>query len=330
MRYFYLICIFTLYYSFVTVVQAADYSVAPLLIEHDIAPRDIFEETVKISNTTNRPLRLYPTVNAITLGDEGEIRTFIPASMSGTATSVTSWIAVSRAVQEIAPGETIKVTLTMNISPNALVGDYYAFVGFADGDNRDQAEALVEKGLAPGVVVRFSLKEKRNEYLRLEHYVIPRFVLSGRNAQVTYDIENIGSVPLVPGGEIIFYDSSGSEQTSLTVNPEQVSIAPQTTQTFTAPIPELGLIGRRKAFINVEYGESERINVYDTLYFNVIPWLLLVGLFVMTLILSIILTIIIHRKKMSPEYNDTQEEVPVYIRSGTSVAEKDHDIYLKK
>lgn len=311
-------------------VQAADYAVSPLLIERDIAPRDMFEETVKISNTTSRPLNLYPTVNAITLGEEGEIKTFIPASMSGTATSVTSWIAVTRAVQEIAPGETIKITLTMRISPDALPGEYYAFVGFAEGDNRDKAEALVEKGIAPGVVVRFSLKEKRNEYLRLDRFMIPRFVLTGRNAQVTYAIENVGTVPLVPGGEIIFYDSNGREQTSLAVNPEGATIAPLKSTTFSAPIPSLGLIGRRKAFINVEYGTQERINVYDTLYFNVIPLALLVVFFVVTLLVSVIITVVIHKRRLNPKRRDDEEDVPVFIRTGQRGDDKDHDINLKK
>jgi len=313
-----------------TPVQAVDYAVSPLLIEHDIAPRDMFKETIKISNTTSRPLRLYPTVNAITLGDEGDIKTFVPASMSGTATSVTSWIAVTRAVQEIAPGESIKIAVTIKISPDAVAGNYYAFVGFAEGDNRDQAEALVEKGLAPGVVVGFKLEEKRNEYLRLKHFVIPRFVLIGRSAEVTYDIENVGSVALIPGGEIIFYNSSGLEVTSLPVNFDDYSIAPATTKTFTSPIPELGLIGRRKAFINIEYGISERANVYDTVYFNVIPIALVLSLFFATLGISVILTIMIHKRKLRPNGVDTEEEVPVYIRTGQQGNNKDHDINLKK
>lgn len=330
MRYIYFFIALILATGFSSTTFAADYSITPLLIEHDIAPRDMFEETVKISNTTNRPLRLFPTVNAITLGDEGEIQTFVPASMSGTATTVTSWIAVTRARVEIAPGETIKVPVTMKISPDAVAGEYYAFVGFAEGDNRDNAERLVEKGLAPGVVVRFSLTEKRSEYLQLSHFVIPRFVLSGRNAQVSYDIENVGSVPLTPGGEIIFYDSNGREQTSLPVNAEQISIAPATTKTFTSPVPELGLIGRRKASINIEYGSSERTNVYDTLYFNIIPLVLLIALFAATLIVSSIVTIAIHRKRNRIYKNDTQEDVAVYVRTGQRGSDNDHDINLKK
>lgn len=314
----------------ISTVSAADYSVSPLLIEHDIEPRDMFEETVKISNTTDRPLRLYPTVNEITLGYDGEIKTFVPASMSGTATSVTSWIAVTRGRQEIAPGETIKIQITVKISPNATPGEYYGFIGFAEGDNRDKAELLVTEGRAPGVVVRFSLKEKRNEYLRLEKFNIPRFIISGNDSQITFDINNVGSVPLTPAGEIIFYDSSGQELTALKVNPEQITVPPETIKSFTASVPELGLIGRRKAFINIEYGTKERANVYDTLYFNVIPLGLLLILFIATLIISIVVSILIHRRRQKLSFLNEQEDVPVYIRTGNNGAEKDHDINLKK
>ena len=45
-------------------VFAADYTVMPLLVDHNVQPRDSISESVKVSNTTNQPLRLFPTVPA--------------------------------------------------------------------------------------------------------------------------------------------------------------------------------------------------------------------------------------------------------------------------
>jgi len=324
----YLFLAFLLVVSIQTV-NAADYAVSPLLIENTIEPRDMFEETVKITNTTDRKVRIFPTVNEITIGEEGEVKSFVPASMSDNTTSVTSWIAVTRGRVEINPGETIKIPVSFTINPNAVAGEYHAFIGFAEGSKRDEAEALVTSGRAPGVVVRLSLVEKRSEYLRLNRFNVNRFVTETNEAVVTYELENVGDLPITPSGEIIFYNSRGSELNALPVNPDSKPIAPQSKQTFEQTIPELGVIGRHKALLNVEYGTAMRANLYDTTYFNVVPVVYLAIIFGLLLLLSVLLALWYHRSK-SQVIDYTEEEVSVYVRSGVVGVEKDHDINLKK
>jgi hypothetical protein len=314
--------------TFCNTAIAADYSVTPLLIENTVEPRDSFEESVKITNTTNRKIRLFPTVNAITIGDEGEVKSFVPASMSNNATSVTSWIAVTRARVEINPGETIKIPVTFAINPNAVTGEYHAFIGFAEGSKREEAEQLVAEGRAPGVVVRLSLAEKRTEYLRLNRFVIDRFITKSADSTVTYELENSGGLPVTPAGEIIFYDNRGVELKTIAVNPEQKVILPNSRELFQSPLPELGIVGRHKALLNVSYGTIERANLYDTTYFNVVPLLYLALLFGFLLSLALLLAFWYHWSR--PESHDTNEEVAMYVRSGVAGVQKDHDINLKK
>lgn len=307
---------------------AAEYSVSPLLIEHVTEPRDVFEDTVKITNTTGRKIRIFPTVNEITVGAEGEVKSFVPASMSDNTTSITSWIAVTRGRVEINPGETIKIPLTFAINPSAASGEYHAFVGFAEGSKREEAEALVMSGRAPGVVVRLSLVEKRSEYLRLNRFNVDRFVIHPETATVSYNLENVGGMPIVPTGEIIFYNANGVEVNAVTVNPGQRTIAPDVTETFTEPLPDLPMIGRFKALLNVEYGATQRANLYDTAYFNVVPLLYLVLLFVFLLVMGMLAAVLYHRSRRREVNEDT--DVSVYVRTGVVGQEKDHDINLKQ
>ena len=323
----YLLLFFTLI-CLTPLTSASEYAVTPLLIEHSIEPRDMFEESVKITNTTNQKLRIFPTVNEITVGDEGEVKSFIPASMSDNTTSITSWISVTRGRVEINPGETIKIPVSFTINPNALPGEYHAFVGFAEGSKRDEAEALVTSGRAPGVVVRLSLTEKRSEYLRLNRFVVDRFVTEVKAGAVTYEIENVGGLPITPGGEIVFYNSRGVELESLPVNPDKLTIAANGKETFTHTVPDLGIVGRYKALLNIEYGTSMRANLYDTTYFNVIPVLYLALLFGFILSVALILAFWYHRSRTG--YVEQDDEVSMYVRSGIVGQEKDHDINLKK
>ncbi len=308
--------------------SASEYAVTPLLIENSIEPRDMFEESVKITNTTNHKLRIFPTVNEITVGDEGEVKSFIPASMSDNTTSITSWISVTRGRVEINPGETIKIPVSFTINPNALPGEYHAFIGFAEGSKRDEAEALVTSGRAPGVVVRLSLTEKRSEYLRLNRFVVDRFVTEVKPGALTYEIENVGGLPIIPGGEIVFYNSRGVELDSLAVNPDKLTIAANAKETFTQTVPDLGIVGRHKALLNIEYGTGMRANLYDTTYFNVIPVLYLTLLFGFLLSLALILAFWYHRSRTG--YVEQDDEVSMYVRTGVVGQEKDHDINLKK
>lgn len=310
--------------------QAADYGISPLIIDRNIEARESFEETVKITNSSDRKLRLFPTVNEITVGSDGEILDFVPASMSNNATSVTSWIAVTRGRVEINPGETIKVPVTVSVSPTAVPGEYHAFIGFAEGSKRDEAELKVQNGSAPGVVVRLSLSEKRSEYLRLQKFSVARFVTKPEDTELTYVIENVGEKPLTPKGEIIFYDVRGSEKATLPVNPEQFEIRAQSSKEFVATIPAIGAIGKHKAFINIEYGSTQRANLYDTTYFNIVPLKILISLFISFLVVSILLALYYHRRTTKHSVRDEEEGVSVYVRSGVSSSDKDHDINLKQ
>ncbi len=320
---------FLLFLLFGQTVIAADYAVTPLLIENTVEPRDMSEETVKITNTSSRKLRIFPTVNQITLGEGGEIKSFVPPSMSDNTTSITSWISVTRGRVEINPGETIKIPVSITVNPNAVAGEYHAFIGFAEGSKRDEAEALVMAGRAPGVVVRLSLVEKRSEYLRLNRFVIDRFVTNHEDATVSYELENVGGLPITPTGEVIFYDSRGVEIAAIEINEENKSIQANNTEKFSQTLPDVGTIGRRKALLNIEYGTTQRANLYDTTYFNVVPLVPLIVLFTIVLLLSILLVLYYHKRGNQP-LDIEHEEVSVYVRNGTTATQYDHDINLKK
>jgi len=310
---------------------ASDYSVTPLLIEHKIEPRDIFEESIKITNPTDRILRIFPTVNEITLGDEGEIKTFVPASMSDNRTSITSWIAIKRGRIEIAPGETIKIPVSISVNPNAEPGDYYAFVGLADASKRDTAEALVQKGVAPGTIIRLTLIDKKNEYLRLNRFFINRYIFSLENTNLTYDLENTGDVEIIPGGEVIFSNIKGEELVAQNLNTENIIIKPGEKHSFNVVLPDvIGHLGKYKAYLNIKYGKNQKVNLNDTVYFSVLPWYLILIIFAVVVLISIILVLYYHRRNDNFISDENGDDVPVFIRTVSNSSEMEHDINLKK
>lgn len=131
-------------------VTFADFTVSPLLIDVSADARDNFTRTITLSNFGSGYTRLYASVHEIEVGEGEEIKAFVPASMSDMTTSVTSWIEITRGRIELTGDEVKEVPLTIRVNPNTPAGLYHAYIGFASGFNRDDAEAKILGGKASG------------------------------------------------------------------------------------------------------------------------------------------------------------------------------------
>jgi len=309
---------------------AATYSVKPLLINHELEKRDIIQEVITLTNHESRTIRIFPTVNEVAVTEGGAIQNFVEPSMADRTTSITSWLEISRARLELAPGETKELTLTIRVNPDVAAGEYHAFVGFPEGPNRDEAQRRVYEGIAPGTVVRVGVDKVQNQFLRLEKFVVERFVKNSTEGEISYTLRNPGTDPVVPKGEIIFYDNNGSEVSAIDVNTEGVVIAGGKEAVFLQEIPNEMKMGKYKAFLSVEYGEHQSASVHDTAFFYVLPLTTILIIFAVVLVIAILFALYIHRKYDGEiDSGDGAEEVSLFIRQGVSES-KEHDIDLSK
>ncbi len=307
---------------------APSYTVAPLVIDADVEPRDIIERKITIVNTGDAPVTLYPTVNNISLDAGGTIQEFHTPVESDRSASLAAWIEISRAGIDLKMGETKTVTLTLRINPNPKAGEYHAFVGFGYGGNRDEAEKQVRDGRAPGTIVTVSIKEDTNELLKLSHFLIDRFITNTANQAAVYTIKNPGDTELTPSGDVILYDNRGREVGTLPVNPDKLRIPAGGEQQFTATVPVDGLFGKYKAFLSVEYGGAQLASVQDTAFFYVFPMKkILIALGVLS-VCMIIIALLVHRKYFN-EVGDDADTLVVHVRDARSDPCA-HDIDLKQ
>lgn len=301
----------------------------PVLIDHTVEARDIFSETITLTNTASVPLRLFASVHEITLSEGGGIESFVPASMSDRAVSVTSWIAIDRGRLQVAPGESITLPVNFRVNHNAAPGLYHAFIGFGTGSNRDEAEAKTLAGQSEGVLVRLAINDTRTEQLRLARFTVDRFVTTAADNTLTYAVSNPGDIGLVPEGEVVLYNARGEEVGAFPINAGKREIAPGETVDFTeSGLPE-GLFGKYKAFLRLEYG-AQRAAVHDTAFFYAAPIEYLVGLFV-TLFAVVMGFLLLWRKRFSGavSHDDSDGQVAMYIRTDSISDSKEHDINLK-
>lgn len=308
---------------------AADYAVSPLLIEHETEPRDIIADTITITNYSGRQVRIFPTVNAVTLSEGGVIEEFVTPSASDRSVTVTSWIEITRSRVEVPAGESVEVPVTFRISPSAEPGEYHAVIGLGSGSKRDEVEARAMQGLVPGVVVRLSIPEKRNEYIQLKNFSIDRVVTNSNQATVTYILENSGDIAQTPAGKLLFYNARGEEVGAIAINDAAQSVAPGESVTFIESLPDTAEWGRHKAFLEVAYGVNQRATVYDTTFFHIVPLRQLIIAFVVVLIVSVLIALYYHRRSVGDDDED-DDYLPVRVRVGTTATDQDHDINLRQ
>ena len=309
---------------------ASSYTATPPLFEHTVDPRGMAQDEIKITNTDSVPLRLYPTVNIVKVGSDGSIASFESPVMTDQTVNPTSWISVSRARVELSPGETIKIPVNISVHPQAKPGNYYVYIGFPEGDNRDDAERKVLLGGVKGSMIRIMVADKTTEYLRLKQFSVQRYVTSKDEADILVQLENTGDVAVVPRGEIVLYDMRGVEAGSVKFNDAGRTISPHEVADFKLKAPATGSFGRHKAFLSIDYGTKQRANLYDTTFYTVIP-LLLIGIsFAVLMSMSLLITYLYIRRQNARGGQVVHDEhVPLYVRKGLSSDHKDHDVNLR-
>ncbi len=309
---------------------AASYVVSPMVIDHEMEKRDIVTEKITITNKENSLVQIFPTVNEVSVNEGGNIKSFLePSMVENRGTAVTSWLEISRAQIELKPNETREITLTIHVNPEVEPGEYHAFIGFGSGGNRPEAEKQVQAGTAPGTIVRIGVDKVQNQFLRLERFSVERFVKKTTEGEITISLKNPGEDPVIPKGEIIFYDNGGTEIGTLPVNESATVVAPGAELTLQQEIPDDMKMGKYKALLSVEYGEHQTASLNDTAFFYVLPLKQILIIFAVVLLLAIIIALIVHRRYDTNTHEEGVSAVAMYIRQSRSES-KDHDIDLSK
>lgn len=322
--------IFALFICFATQVEAADFTVRPFLIDKTVEAREILTEDIVLVNESGRKLNIYSTVNEITVDADGDIKEFVSPVMTDRTNTITSWVEVMRGRITLEAGASTTIPLTIRVHPQALPGEYHMFIGFYPTQKAHEAEAAAMRGDADGVIVKLTIEDKSEEFVRITSYLIDRFVVRESQRLATIEVENLGDTAEVPKGEIVFFNSVGEELTSVPVNEDGVSINPGEKKTLTASIPFGSELGRYKANVTLQYGSKQRATIYDTTQFFMMPFHIMVVILFSIVLLSFLIVWLLRRSLHEPADDTHGTELPFYVRDGHEPKPKDHDIDLSK
>lgn len=277
---------------------AADLSASPMVIDGKGKPREIMTYSVRLTNNSSRLLTVYPWVTnyTATSGAE-EMPDLTRADLS---TSLANWIEMTRGVITLEPGESKDIPVLIQVSLSATPGTRHALLRFAHGINRIDAESNVAGTLT--VPVNIEVVDDAKEMLQLRTFAPEKQWFTSSDARFSFALENIGNRGVVPRGKIRIFDRRGMEIASVEANDGGEKLEPSATALLGAVWTADGKFGRYKAMLDLSYGDGRR-TIQDTVFFWVIPWQKLLGLFLSLTIISVIIAVLIQsRGSARPSY----------------------------
>jgi hypothetical protein len=284
----------------------------PLVIDGKGKPRDIMRFSIKIKNTESHMVTVYPWVTNFTSAS-GTL-TMPDLGNADLSRSLANWIEITRGAIDLLPGESKDIPILIQINLSAKPGMYHAALDFSTGSSR--AEAEENQSLTLAVPVNIEVEDDANEKLQLGTFIPDKNWFTGASAAFHYKIENIGNRGLVPKGKIRIYDRRGEEVAAIDANQNGDRLEPSTQAQLAAVWQSGNNFGKYKAMLDLEYGDVNRGSLQDTVFFWVIPWQKVLGMFLSITIASIIVAVLLHSRTQAgvayararSGYRDKEEE----------------------
>lgn len=346
---FFKIAIFILFFAFCIFPKGAkavdiNLSVSPSLI--DVPSADIqacekgricLEREITIKNNSDVRADIYPQVNDIS--PEGIVRYSDPSELPADR-SLTRWTDFYRAVIEIPPGESVKKTLKIIASPNAIPGVYHSIITFPPGGNMTEAQLADSKLNQAKLLLNIEVKAHIIEKAEVSLFKPAKVIFTDKRIGFLLKIKNIGNEVISPVGEIVIYNKGGKEVGSITV--KEKTVAPNETVDFSSTGSFKILPGKYQAKLIVNYGGSNR-DLQGNVYFSYLPLGFLIFFLLFMFAMIFVGAFIIDKRRREKrgqegsseepeeaeeEYEEESDEVsPIPIPKGAS---KKHVLNLKK
>lgn len=265
-------------------------SVSPAILESVVTLDKKNTTKVSIINTTNFPLPIKGQVSAF-LTDEK-----ISAKDEATF-NASSWFALEPADFILQPMEKKDVIVTITPPNNAEPGGHYATIYFlplipAEVVAKESTVSLSRVGVLTFLIVPGDM----NEELSIRKFEVPKFkTFAPFNIDIT--LYNEGNIHILPAGNIEVKDIRGKVVESLTLSPN--IILPHTEKPHSLSWGKFTSFGRYTITLTLNYGANRNTLVSDSKHIWIIPWPIILGVFVLLTLLYKVFIVHIDRVKLA-------------------------------
>ncbi|MCK4539739.1 hypothetical protein KAU09_01130 [Candidatus Parcubacteria bacterium] len=279
--------------------------ISPVKIEEMVEPGEIFKSQIKVTNEANEKRTFYVYLRDFkSEGESGMAKLVIPGTEEGYY--LASWIDVSREGIELAPGQEEAVPFTVNVPEDIGPGGYFGAIILGTEPPRIQQQNE-EKGAGMAIAQQTAsllLLRVKGDVLEDAHirefntdkdfYSTPFLV------DFLIRIENAGNVHIKPHGAISIKNMFGKEVRVLKVNEKGGNILPRSIRRFNENTWEgTGAFGKYTATLGITYGVSAdkggqgKSSLVAVKTFWIIPWRIIIPVFLTLLFISGIFILLI-------------------------------------
>ena len=263
-------------------------TISPPISDLSLKPGDISEQTVRITNPTDKLMEIYPQVQNFRAKGEGGEPDFYPASNDESKFSLASWIKFSQSKIALTPEQVAEFKYRINVPIDAEPGGHYGVIFFATEPPKTEAnsnQVSVASKIGSLVLVRIPGDIKENG--KITDFSANKFFFKGP-VLFTTRIQNSGNIHFKPKGQIIIKNWQGKSIESIEFNTANGNVLPESTRKFEEKWQSSKwTFGYFSANLALSYGETNQ-TLSGKLTFWIIPWWLITVLIIIVIILIVI------------------------------------------
>ena len=274
---------------FVPLAHASSLIISPPRIDLEGKPGDVLQQTIKITNASDKPI----TVSA-------KVADFIVQDNSGTPIQITTtasgrylaspWFILDRTDFTLAPQQTENIVAIIEIPKAALPGGHYAGVYFSPVEksklDTTGAQIIPQIGSLFGITIEGDIKYDA----LIKDFSVKTNIYEFGPIEFSATIENQSDTHIKPNTSIVIHDMIGRKLADLPL--DGVNIFPFTSRVLNGKWDTIWGFGRYTATLTASYGPG--LVVSRILYFWILPYRLIATVLVVLLV-SLVLFIVIRR-----------------------------------
>lgn len=286
-----------------TPAKAASLIISPPRIDLEGKPGDVFQQTIKITNSGDKDLTLTTKVTDFIVQDNSGTPIQITSSASGKYLA-SPWFVLDRAEITLKPQQTESIVAIIEIPRGALPGGHYAGVYFSpvEKSKLDTTGAVIvpQIGSLFGITVAGDMKYEA----LIKEFSVKNNVSEFGPVDFTTVIENQSDTHIRPSSKIVIHDMIGRKMVDLPL--DEVNIFPYTSRTLHGTWETVWGLGRYSATLSAAYGPG--LVASRTMYFWIMPYRLIAAVLVILLVIIALYIVIRRHLKHREDHRDDEIE----------------------
>ncbi len=245
-------------------------SVAPVIIEENVNPGEIFRNEITATNRSNRTQTFYVIKRDIKGLTEDGLPIFVEVGESSIY-GLSDWIKTAQEPIILLPEESKVIPFTVNIPSDATAGGHFGALFISQTPVRPE-ETGIGIGFQVATILNLRIAGEVRENAQIREFRTTERVYTRPKAHFIVRVENEGNVALRPAGPIEIYDMFGEKIATLLINENAAAVLPNSVRQFEAEWNgEKFTFGRQRVILSLLYGEDGRKTISAETSFWIFP-----------------------------------------------------------